>query len=76
MAAHGPSRNRARRLVAQNLVVAGVFISGPVVWDLVGTLPLPLGVLGHEGATVLVGLNGLRMLREGAWVKARGEGGC
>ncbi|MEU6536986.1 heavy metal translocating P-type ATPase [Streptomyces sp. NPDC047000] len=66
---------RARRLVVQNLVVAGAFISCLVVWDLVGTLPLPLGVLGHEGSTVVVGLNGLRLLREGAWVKARGEGG-
>jgi Cd2+/Zn2+-exporting ATPase len=27
------------------------------------TLPLPLGVLGHEGSTVLVCLNGLRLLR-------------
>ncbi|MEU6671375.1 heavy metal translocating P-type ATPase [Streptomyces sp. NPDC046727] len=61
---------RARRLVVQNLVVAAVFISGLVVWDLAGTLPLPLGVLGHEGSTVLVGLNGLRLLREAAWAEA------
>ncbi|MEU5894758.1 heavy metal translocating P-type ATPase [Streptomyces venezuelae] len=57
----------ARRLVVQNLVIAGVFISGLVVWDLAGDLPLPLGVLGHEGSTVIVGLNGLRMLRDTAW---------
>ena len=25
-------------------------------------LPLPLGVVGHEGSTVLVVLNGLRLL--------------
>jgi Cd2+/Zn2+-exporting ATPase len=25
-------------------------------------LPLPLGVIGHEGSTVLVCLNGLRLL--------------
>ena len=30
-------------------------------------LPLPLGVLGHEGSTVLVGLNGLRLLSARAW---------
>ncbi|MGW2519653.1 heavy metal translocating P-type ATPase [Streptomyces sp. NPDC001617] len=53
---------RARRLVVQNLVIAGVFIAGLVAWDLVGALPLPLGVAGHEGSTVLVGLNGLRLL--------------
>ncbi|KOG43053.1 heavy metal translocating P-type ATPase [Streptomyces resistomycificus] len=57
----------ARRLVVQNLVIAGVFITGLVLWDLFGHLPLPLGVAGHEGSTVLVGLNGLRLLRESAW---------
>ncbi|MGW1766770.1 heavy metal translocating P-type ATPase [Streptomyces sp. NPDC002073] len=57
----------ARRLVVQNLVIASVFISALVTWDLAGHLPLPLGVLGHEGSTVLVGLNGLRLLREAAW---------
>ncbi|MFF2926139.1 heavy metal translocating P-type ATPase [Streptomyces celluloflavus] len=60
----------ARRLVVQNLVIAGVFITGLVVWDLVASLPLPLGVLGHEGSTVIVGLNGLRLLRDAAWKRA------
>ncbi|WP_175410321.1 HAD-IC family P-type ATPase, partial [Streptomyces sp. TRM64462] len=63
---------RARRLVVQNLVIAGVCIGALVVWDLAGHLPLPLGVAGHEGSTVLVGLNGLRLLRESAWRKAAG----
>lgn len=58
---------RARGLVVQNLVIAGAFIAVLVTWDLAGSLPLPLGVLGHEGSTVIVGLNGLRLLREGAW---------
>ncbi|WP_172639428.1 heavy metal translocating P-type ATPase [Streptomyces tailanensis] len=62
----------ARRLVVQNLVIAGVCIAVLVVWDLVGHLPLPLGVAGHEGSTVLVGLNGLRLLREAAWRRAVG----
>ncbi|MES5818888.1 heavy metal translocating P-type ATPase [Streptomyces sp. RG80] len=57
----------ARRLVLQNLVIAGTCIAVLVVWDLAGHLPLPLGVAGHEGSTVLVGLNGLRLLRESAW---------
>ncbi|GHB16942.1 metal-transporting ATPase [Streptomyces viridiviolaceus] len=60
----------ARRLVVQNLVIAGAFITVLVLWDLIGHLPLPLGVAGHEGSTVLVGLNGLRLLRESAWRSA------
>ncbi|MEU6975514.1 heavy metal translocating P-type ATPase [Streptomyces sp. NPDC046371] len=58
---------RARRLVIQNLAIAGTFLTVLVAWDLLGTLPLPLGVAGHEGSTVIVGLNGLRLLREAAW---------
>ncbi|MFF0294713.1 heavy metal translocating P-type ATPase [Kitasatospora sp. NPDC004614] len=65
---------RARALVVQNLAIAATFITVLVVWDLVAALPLPLGVLGHEGSTVLVGLNGLRLLRESAWTKARRAG--
>ncbi len=64
----------ARRLVVQNLVIAGIFITGLVAWDLIGTLPLPLGVAGHEGSTVIVGLNGLRLLRERAWTNSLGKG--
>ncbi|WP_335939749.1 heavy metal translocating P-type ATPase [Streptomyces sp. PTD5-9] len=66
---------RARRFVVQNLVIASVFITGLVIWDLAWTLPLPLGVLGHEGSTVIVGLNGLRLLREAAWKRAGAGGG-
>jgi heavy metal translocating P-type ATPase len=58
---------RARRVVIANLAIAATFIAVLVVWDLVGTLPLPLGVAGHEGSTIIVGLNGLRLLRRGAW---------
>ncbi|WP_325049416.1 heavy metal translocating P-type ATPase [Saccharopolyspora rhizosphaerae] len=58
---------RARRVVTANLVIAGAFIAVLVTWDLVGHLPLPLGVAGHEGSTVLVALNGLRLLRRRAF---------
>jgi cation-transporting P-type ATPase J len=54
---------RARRVVSANLIIAACFIAGLVTWDIVGHLPLPLGVAGHEGSTVIVGLNGLRLLR-------------
>lgn len=40
------------------LTMIGVLIVGILVMD----LPLPLSVLGHEGGTVLVSLNGLRLL--------------
>ncbi|RDG39967.1 HAD-IC family P-type ATPase, partial [Streptomyces corynorhini] len=65
---------RARRLVVQNLVIASLCIGALVVWDLAGQLPLPLGVAGHEGSTVLVGLNGLRLLRDAAWHRAVAAG--
>ncbi|SUP26189.1 Zinc-transporting ATPase [Tsukamurella pulmonis] len=58
---------RAHRVVVANLTIAASFIAVLVVWDLVGTLPLPLGVAGHEGSTIIVGLNGLRLLRRNAW---------
>jgi heavy metal translocating P-type ATPase len=61
---------RARRLVAQNLAIAFTAIAVLVALDLAGRLPLPLGVAGHEGSTVLVALNGLRLLRRGAWQAA------
>jgi cation-transporting P-type ATPase J len=61
---------RARQLVIQNLIIAAVFITGLVIWDLAGTLPLPIGVAGHEGSTIIVGINGLRLLTEAAWRSA------
>jgi heavy metal translocating P-type ATPase len=57
----------ARRVVIANLVVATTFITVLVLWDLLGHLPLPLGVAGHEGSTVIVGLNGMRLLARRAW---------
>ncbi|MEX3522871.1 heavy metal translocating P-type ATPase [Mycobacterium tuberculosis] len=63
---------RARRIVVANLIVAVTFIAGLVVWDLAFTLPLPLGVARHEGSTIIVGLNGLRLLRHTAWRRAAG----
>ncbi|GAA1878187.1 heavy metal translocating P-type ATPase [Asanoa iriomotensis] len=65
---------RARRLVAANLVIAATVIAVLVAWDLIGTLPLPLGVAGHEGSTILVALNGLRLLRKAAWRRAAKSG--
>jgi cation-transporting P-type ATPase J len=57
----------ARRVVIANLVIAATFITVLVLWDLIGHLPLPLGVAGHEGSTIIVGLNGMRLLSRRAW---------
>ena len=62
---------RARRVVVANLVIAATFIAVLVIWDLAGHLPLPLGVAGHEGSTIIVGLNGLRLLAPRAWNPTR-----
>ncbi|WP_246394088.1 heavy metal translocating P-type ATPase [Pseudonocardia pini] len=58
---------RARRIARANLAFAAAVIVGLVTWDLVGTLPLALGVAGHELSTVLVCLNGLRILVWPGW---------
>ncbi|OUM39700.1 heavy metal translocating P-type ATPase [Arthrobacter sedimenti] len=58
---------KARRYVIANLLIAATFIVVLVTWDLIATLPLPLAVAGHEGSTVIVALNGLRLLRRNAW---------
>lgn len=53
---------RAAAIIRQNLIFAiGVMIV-LVVAGLFFDLPLPLAVVGHEGGTVLVVLNGLRLL--------------
>jgi Cd2+/Zn2+-exporting ATPase len=51
----------ARSRVRQNLIFAFGMI-GVLVLASFANLPLWLGVLGHEGSTVLVVMNGLRML--------------
>lgn len=62
---------RARRVIYQNLSFALAVIVVLVVSALGFHLPLPLGVVGHEGSTVLVCLNGLRMLAFGQAVQPK-----
>ncbi len=54
---------RARRTIRQNLAFSLTVIAVLVASALSIGIPLPLGVVGHEGSTVLVVLNGLRLLR-------------
>jgi Cd2+/Zn2+-exporting ATPase len=53
---------RARRVLLQNLIFASAVIVVLIFAALGFALALPLGVVGHEGSTVLVCLNGLRLL--------------
>lgn len=54
-----------RRVIRQNLGFALAVMAVMVVATFAGRLPLPLGVVGHEGGTLLVVLNGLRLLGRG-----------
>ncbi|MES2308402.1 MAG: heavy metal translocating P-type ATPase [Verrucomicrobiota bacterium] len=56
---------QAQRVVYQNLGFATFVIACLVVSALGFHLPLTFGVIGHEGSTVIVCLNGLRLLRYG-----------
>lgn len=57
---------RCRRVILQNLAFAGLVILGLVGSTLIGWMTLPLGVVGHEGSTLVVVANGLRLLRRPA----------
>jgi Cd2+/Zn2+-exporting ATPase len=50
---------KARRVVWQNLTFSIGVIIVLIISAFAVSLPLPLGVLGHEGSTVIVVLNGL-----------------
>lgn len=56
---------RARRIILQNLIFAAGVMATLAALALLGAVSLPLGVVGHEGSTVAVVLNGLRLLRDG-----------
>jgi Cd2+/Zn2+-exporting ATPase len=53
---------RARRVVWQNLIFAMSVIIMLVIFTVRGDVELTLGVIGHEGSTLLVVANGLRLL--------------
>ncbi|MCE5168823.1 cadmium-translocating P-type ATPase [Paenibacillus profundus] len=54
---------RTQSIVKQNIIFASVVISALIITNFVFGVPLPLGVVGHEGSTILVILNGLRLLK-------------
>ncbi len=54
---------RSQNIIKQNIVVALGFIALLLVGNFLGNINLPIGVIGHEGSTVLVTLSGLRLLK-------------
>ncbi len=54
---------RSQAIIKQNIVVALGFIMLLLVGNFLGNINLPIGVIGHEGSTVLVTLSGLRLLK-------------
>ncbi len=61
---------RARRVIRQNLVISLGTVVVLVSFALLGKIPLTLGVVGHEGSTVVVVMNSLRLLFGGRVGKA------
>ena len=55
--------NRLKKITIQNIVFAISVILILIISNLFQVITLPLGVVGHEGSTILVILNGLRLLK-------------
>ncbi|MGA3284594.1 MAG: cation-translocating P-type ATPase [Verrucomicrobiota bacterium] len=62
---------RARRIIRQNLVISLGTVMVLVTFAILGKIPLPVGVVGHEGSTVVVVMNSLRLLFGGTAVKQK-----
>lgn len=58
--------SQTRKIVIQNLLIATIAIICGTIPSLLGVLPLWLAVIVHEGGTVLVGLNAIRLLDKNA----------
>ncbi|WP_238378852.1 heavy metal translocating P-type ATPase [Halalkalibacillus sediminis] len=54
---------KLNRIIKQNLIFSVAVILILIVTNFMQQLTLPLGVIGHEGSTILVILNGLRLLK-------------
>ena len=56
---------QARTVIRQNLVISLGTVVVLVGFALAGRIPLTVGVVGHEGSTVIVVMNSLRLLFSG-----------
>jgi Cd2+/Zn2+-exporting ATPase len=54
--------HRCRSIIRQNITISIGVVIVLALSALAAIMPLPIGVLGHEGSTVLVVLNSLRLL--------------
>jgi Cd2+/Zn2+-exporting ATPase len=54
---------RAQNVIKQNIIFALSCIILLLAANCFGNITMPLGVIGHEGSTVIVTLSGLRLLR-------------
>lgn len=55
--------NRMNQVVKQNIIFSLFIIAILIIGNYFQAIDLPLGVIGHEGSTILVILNGLRLLK-------------
>ncbi len=62
---------RARRIIRQNLFISLGTVVVLVSFAMLGRIPLPIGVVGHEGSTVVVVMNSLRLLFGGTTVRRK-----
>ncbi|HVU28509.1 MAG TPA: heavy metal translocating P-type ATPase [Verrucomicrobiae bacterium] len=60
---------RSRAVIKQNLFISLGTVVVLVTFALIGKIPLPVGVVGHEGSTVVVVMNSLRLLFGGVQKK-------
>jgi Cd2+/Zn2+-exporting ATPase len=54
---------RMNRIIKQNVIFSITVIMFLICSNFFQAIDLPFGVIGHEGSTILVILNGLRLLR-------------
>ena len=62
---------RARLIIRQNLVLSLGTVVVLVLFALLGKIPLTIGVVGHEGSTVVVVMNSLRLLFGGTTTRQK-----
>lgn len=55
---------KMKRIISQNIVFSLSVITILILANVFQFINLPLGVIGHEGSTILVILNGLRLLKK------------